>query len=133
MKREVRHEDTPFGRRTSFSDIQLLHPEVPEDDTGIALMRHEEMRYGVALIRGTWSTFFSAEEILKFADFVLQHHRWLEWARACNNEGQGGDPPAGYASTSDDRYAEDVTSYTLYTPVERIHSDLTNDFTGIAL
>jgi hypothetical protein len=29
MKHEVRHEDTLFGRRTFFSDIQLLHPEVP--------------------------------------------------------------------------------------------------------
>ncbi len=100
MKREVQHEDTPFGRRTFFSDIQLFHPEVPGDATGIALVRHEEMRYGVALMRGTWSTFFSAEEVLKIADFVLQHHRWLEWARACNYRGQESDPPEQYPDTT---------------------------------
>ncbi len=84
MKREIRYEDTPFGRRTFFSDIQLLHPDVPGDTIGVALVRHEEMRYGVALARGTWATFFSAEETIKITDFVRQHQRWLEWAQAYN-------------------------------------------------
>ncbi len=133
MKREVRHENTPCGRRTFFSDIQPLHPDVPGDTTGIALVRHEEIRYGISLARGTWVTFFSAEEILKIADFVRQHQQWLEWARAYNYGERHADPPGGYTPTTDDRYGEDVALYVLYTPVYRIHSDLSNDSTGIAL
>ncbi len=133
MKCEVRHEDTPFGRKTFFSDIQLLHPDVPGDTTDIALVRHEEMRYGVALARGACVTFFSAEETIKIADFVRLHQRWLEWARAYNYGERHADPPSGFTPTSDDRNSEGVAVYALYTPIYRIHSDLSNDSTGIAL
>lgn len=109
----TRNEDTSFGRITYFGERMQLHPNVPEDSTSITLMRNEEMRYGVQLTRGDWSTFFSAREIRTIAEFVDQHRVWLEWGCRHNAGDQVVSAPDGYTAWTGD-HDEDLSAYQLY-------------------
>lgn len=130
---KTRDEDTTFGRKTYFGEMLLLHSEVPLDSTSITLMRNEEMRYGVELTRGNWSTFFSAREIQTIASFVDQHRMWLEWGRAQNAGDLLVSQPDGYISQPGHRSEEDLSAYQLYSSIRYFYPDLPNDPTGIVL
>ncbi len=128
-----RDEDTPFGRKTYFGEVELLHPDVPRDPTGITLLRNEEMRYGVQLLRGEWSTFFSAQETLIIAEFGQHHLAWLTWGRAQNRGDLLSPNPSRYVARPGERDDDDLTAYSLFSPLCSFHPDQPNDPTGIIL
>lgn len=71
-----------------YSSICYFYPELPNDPTGIILVRNDAKQYGACTVGNLiWPpTFYGAAELLKIAAFVANNRSWLEWGATCNEE-----------------------------------------------